>query len=117
LRAAAIATRGVNSIGPRILMQSILGAFPYSPIDECPQCHSAEVRRSRRRSFESLFVFVFRLRPYRCTKCGIRYLAPASMKHVSRANWDDIELRPGSSTEAAAGPLDRQYDTSRPRDL
>ena len=40
----------------------------------CPQCHSLEVHRSRRRGFVERFLlaFVFK-RPFRCDSCKTRY--------------------------------------------
>ena len=53
----------------------------------CPECHSTEVRRSRRRSLEDhAFGFVGIL-PWRCESCALRYHArPVPLRHFFYAH-------------------------------
>ncbi len=48
----------------------------------CPQCHSLQCRRSRRRGAVDFFLSIFKLRPWRCVACEHRFyawLVPASL--------------------------------------
>lgn len=57
-------------------MQAMLRQL-FFRADHCPRCGSDNIRRSRRRgSLESLLGRVSSLRPYRCGRCGERFLRP-----------------------------------------
>ncbi|HVP42749.1 MAG TPA: hypothetical protein VMS96_04925 [Terriglobales bacterium] len=63
----------------------------YSGLLECPYCGSHDVRRSRRRGgFETLLLWVLRLRAYRCRFCYERFFEYAGAVRV-KPSWDEKE--------------------------
>jgi hypothetical protein len=53
-------------------------------IRSCPQCRHLDVRRSHRKGlFESLFLPLLLIRPYRCNECQSRHMNFIFCKKVS----------------------------------
>ena len=57
----------------------------FSEMRFCPECHSEDVRRSRRWGMLEKFVYpLFLMRPYRCQACNSRYIGLAYAGRIKK---------------------------------
>lgn len=76
----------------------------------CPQCHSLDVHRSRRRGFVERFLLalIFK-RPFRCDKCKARYYGYVYSTHLRGENpiaKPQAAIAKGAAAESAGEARD-----------
>ncbi len=93
-------------------MRRVFGFFVYHPEKTCPRCGSMHVHRTKRgRLLEYWVLFFFKVRPYRCGKCRLRFYGPKRFSN-DREAYDETEFAGADEgSQASRGDSDPSHSS------